>query len=310
MIKVKGNRSKEFAKRKKTGRVLGLTALLSLSMVFGGCKKEDVVRVAVTEEKHVQILAELFCQLAKEKDIECETRQTQPGIANIHPALENDSLQVGIEYTQTAWSNILQKRTTYRPNDLTELQREYHNRKLYWCNLPRVEDAYSLAVSQEMADEYNLQTLGDLAKISETLVIGAPTLFFEEADAYPLIQENYGMDFKTTVNISEQNVAQNILDQKVDVVSAHSLDGGIKAADLVVLEDDLKVGVVATVGIVVSKPAMMEHPQLNVVAQEIGRILTSEQLADLSQDVLNGVATPEEIARQLLIENDLIEQKE
>lgn len=307
---MKGNRSKEFAKRKKTGRVLGLTALLSLSMVFGGCKKEDVVRVAVTEEKHVQILAELFCQLAKEKDIECETRQTQPGIANIHPALENDSLQVGIEYTQTAWSNILQKRTTYRPNDLTELQREYHNRKLYWCNLPRVEDAYSLAVSQEMADEYNLQTLGDLAKISETLVIGAPTLFFEEADAYPLIQENYGMDFKTTVNISEQNVAQNILDQKVDVVSAHSLDGGIKAADLVVLEDDLKVGVVATVGIVVSKPAMMEHPQLNVVAQEIGRILTSEQLADLSQDVLNGVATPEEIARQLLIENDLIEQKE
>lgn len=307
---MKGNRSKQFAKRKKTGRVLGLTALLSLSMVFGGCKKEDVVRVAVTEEKHVQILAELFCQLAKEKDIECETRQTQPGIANIHPALENDSLQVGIEYTQTAWSNILQKRTTYRPNDLTELQREYHNRKLYWCNLPRVEDAYSLAVSQEMADEYNLQTLGDLAKISETLVIGAPTLFFEEADAYPLIQENYGMDFKTTVNISEQNVAQNILDQKVDVVSAHSLDGGIKAADLVVLEDDLKVGVVATVGIVVSKPAMMEHPQLNVVAQEIGRILTSEQLADLSQDVLNGVATPEEIARQLLIENDLIEQKE
>lgn len=307
---MKGNRSKEFAKRKKKGRVLGLTALLSLSMVFGGCKKEDVVRVAVTEEKHVQILAELFCQLAKEKDIECETRQTQPGIANIHPALENDSLQVGIEYTQTAWSNILQKRTTYRPNDLTELQREYHNRKLYWCNLPRVEDACSLAVSQEMADEYNLQTLGDLAKISETLVIGAPTLFFEEADAYPLIKENYGMDFKTTVNISEQNVAQNILDQKVDVVSAHSLDGGIKVADLVVLEDDLKVGVVATVGIVVSKPAMMEHPQLNVVAQEIGRILTSEQLADLSQDVLNGVATPEEIARQLLIKNDLIEQKE
>lgn len=306
---MKGNRSKEFAKRKKTGRVLSLTALLSLSMVFGGCKKEDVVRVAVSEEKHVQILAELFCQLAEEKDIECETRQTQPGIANIHPALENDSLQVGIEYTQTAWSNILQKRTTYRPNDLTELQREYHNRNLYWCNLPRVEDAYSLAISKDMADEYDLQTLGDLAKISETLVIGAPTLFFEEADAYPLIKENYGMDFKTTVNISEQNVAQNILDQKVDVVSAHSLDGGIKAADLVVLEDNLKVGVEATVGIVVSKPAMMAHPQLNVVAQEIGRILTSEQLADLSQDVLDGVATPEEIARQLLIENDLIEQE-
>lgn len=62
-------------------------------------------------------------------------------------------------------------------------------------------------------------------------------------------------------------------------------------------------------GVVISKPAMMAHPQLNVVAQEIGRILTSEQLADLSQDVLNGVSTPEEIARQLLIENDLIEPK-
>lgn len=306
---MKGNGKKDFAKRKKTWRVFGLVACMSMSMVFGGCTKKDVVRVAVSEEQHVQILAELFCQLAEEKDIPCETRKTQSGIANIHPALENDSLQVGVEYTQTAWSNILQKRTTYRPNDLTELQREYHHRNLYWCNLPRVQNAYSLAVSQEMAKKHDLQTLGDLAKMSDTLVIGAPTLFFEEADAYPLIKESYGMRFKTMVNISERGVAQNVVDHKVDVVSAYSLDGGIKAADLVVLEDDLKVGVVATVGIVVSKPAMMAHPQLNVVAQEIGRILTSEQLADLSQDVLNGVSTPEEIARQLLIENDLIEPK-
>lgn len=306
---MKGNGKKDFAKRKKTWRVFGLVACMSMSMVFGGCTKKDVVRVAVSEEQHVQILAELFCQLAEEKDIPCETRKTQSGIANIHPALENDSLQVGLEYTQTAWSNILQKHTTYRPNDLTELQREYQKRNLYWCNLPRVEDAYSLAVSQETAKKYDLQTLSDLAKVSEALVIGAPTLFFEEADAYPLIKESYGMSFKTTVNISEQDVASNILDQKVDVVSAHSLDGGMRAADLVVLEDDLNVGVVATVGVVISKPAMMAHPQLNVVAQEIGRILTSEQLADLSQDVLNGVSTPEEIARQLLIENDLIEPK-
>lgn len=294
----------------KTWNVFGLVVLMSISMLFGGCTKKDVVRVAVSEEGHVQILAELFCQLAKEKDIECETRDTQSGIANIHPALENDSLQVGVGYTQTAWSNILQKRTAYRPNDLTELQREYQKRNLYWCNLPRVEDAYSLAVSQETAKKYDLQTLSDLAKVSDTLVIGAPTVFFEEADAYPLIKEKYNMSFKKTVNISEQNVAANIFDQKVDVVSAHSLDGGIRAANLVVLEDDLKVGVVATVGIVVSKPAMMAHPQLNVVAQEIGRILTSEQLADLAQDVIDGMATPQEIARELLIENDLIEQND
>lgn len=305
MMKV--NATKCWARVRKQLKSFGVIAFMATSTILSGCAKRDVVRVAVSEEAHVQIIAEMFCQLAKEKEIECETRQTQSGIANIHPALENDSLQVGVEYTQTAWSNILQNRTTYRPNNLTELQREYHKRNLYWCNLPLIEDAYSLAITQEMADEYDIQTLSDLAKISDELVIGAPTLFFEEADAYPLIEENYGMSFKTTVNIPEQGAAQALLDQKVDVVSAHSLDGGIHAANLVVLEDDLKVGVVATAGIVVSKPAMMAHPQLNVVAQEIGRILTSEQLATLSQDVLSGTSTPKEIATHLLVENDLIE---
>lgn len=264
--------------------------------------------MAISEEPQVQIIGYMFCQLAKEKGIECEVRETQSGIANIHPALENDSLQVGVEYTQSAWSNILQNKTAYQPNDLTALQRGYEKRNLYWCNLPQVEDTYSLAISNEMASEYDIVTLSDLAAISDSLTIGAPTVFFEEADGYPLISANYDMTFGTTKNIPESGVAQAILDGKVDVVSAHSLDGSIHAAGLVVLEDDLNARNVATAGIVVNKSAMMEHPQLNVVAQEIGRILTSEQLAEYSQGIKLNLYTAEQVATYLLVENSLLEE--
>lgn len=298
------NNAKWFAKR----WVLSILPIVAISLNLGGCAKKDIVRVAISEEPQVQIIGYMFCQLAKEKDIECEVRETQSGIANIHPALENDSLQVGVEYTQSAWSNILQNRTAYKPNDLTALQREYEKRNLYWCNLPRVEDTYSLAIGNDMAMDYDIVTLSDLAAISDSLVIGAPTAFFEEEDGYPLISDKYDMHFKTTVNIPESGVAQAILDGKVDVVSAHSLDGGIRAAGLLVLEDDLNARNEATAGIVVNRSAMMDHPQLNVVAQEIGRILTSEQLAEFSQGIKLNLYTAKQAANYLLMENGLLEE--
>ena len=68
---MKGHGKKGSVKRKKTWRIFGLVACMSMSMVFGGCTEKDVVRVAVSEEQHVQIFAELFFQLAKEKLLIC-----------------------------------------------------------------------------------------------------------------------------------------------------------------------------------------------------------------------------------------------
>lgn len=294
---------------KKTGKWI-LTGLLAVCLILSGTagclSQQGGIRIGVSSVIHEQILGWMVRELAVRQGIEAHIREVAPGIANIQPALESDSLQVGIEYSQNAWKNVLLEKSAYQAGDLGVLQTRYKKLGLHWMELPMVQDHYSLAVSRHIAIEKNLETLSDLTAVSDTLILGAPTAFFEEQDGYPLLDSHYGMKFRSTRNLSSDMLVEAVLRDKVDVIPAHSLDGHLAGTDFVILEDDRQVHDDTMAGIVVTDSALMEYPQLAAIAQELGRTLTASQLSLAAYNVVLGNETPQEAALQLLKSNDLI----
>ncbi len=293
--------------KKKLAWLLSLMMALTL---FAGCAKPDEkILVGVSDEAHMQIIGWMFRELAARKGIECQIRETGSGTASIQPALESDSLQVGIEFTEAAWRNVLQHKEVYHAGDLGILQRQYKERGLAWYNLPQVKDHYTLVISKRLALKENIKTLGDLLEISDQLTIGAPTIFFEDSTGYPYLQNEYGFDFKTTVNLPENGLVESIFERKVDVIPAHSVDGYVNKAELVLLEDDLEAREDTTAGIVITQEALKAHPELAQIAQAIGKVLTGKQLAIMAGGVVSELFTPQEAALMLLKSKNLIVEK-
>lgn len=298
-------------KGKSIRQLLAFLLCLTLSLgTLAGCADRDAILVGVTSQIHEQIIGWMIRELAARDGIECQIRETGPGIANVQPALENNSLQIGIEFSQSAWRNVLQKKKSYAAGDLAELQSAYKKRGLYWYSLPMVEDHYSLAISRTLAKQTGVETLSDLAGIADTLTLGAATSFFQEAEGYPLLNSVYGISFQTTKNLASDGLVSGVLNGKVDVIPAHSLDGEIAGTEFVLLEDDLQMHDDTTAGIVITKDALMEHPQLAEMAQDIARVLKGKQLAHYANAVVKGDCTAQEAALQLLKVKDLITEKQ
>ncbi len=299
------------ARKLKTAGIFLLIPFLALSLLMGGCANDQggKVRIGVSDEGHVQIIGWMFRELAARQGIECQICETGSGTANVQPALENNSLQVGIEFTQSAWVNVLHKKTNYQFDDLGILQKEYQKLNLYWYSLPMVADHYTLAISRKLAEKEKIATLSDLAAISPDLTIGAQTSFFEEADEYPLLSATYGMDFKKCVNLPRDQLTDAVRKGKADVIPGHSLDGRIRRSELLLLEDDLQLHNDTTAGIVITKEALMAHPDLGEIAMEIARVLRGEQLALYAEGVEYGLYTPQDAALQLLKSKGLITEK-
>lgn len=304
------NRKAGFCSSFSRYAALLLVPFLALSLLTGcASSNPDKVRIGVSDEGDVQIIGWMVRELASRRGIECQICETGSGTANIQPALENNSLQVGVEFTQSAWVNVLHQKTNYQFDDLGTLQKGYEKLNLYWYSLPMVADHYTLAISRELAQEKNIKTLSDLAKISGDLTIGAQTSFFEEADEYPLLSSAYGMDFKKGVNLPRHELTNAVRKHQVDVIPAHSLDGRIRRSELILLEDDLQIHNDTTAGIVITKDALMNHPVLGEIAQEIARILKGEQLALYSEGVEYELYSPQDAALQLLKAKGLITEK-
>lgn len=291
-------------------KYLGLlmSFVLSLSLL-AGCADEHAVLVGVSDEAHIQIIGYMVRELAARKGIECQMRETGSGIANVQPALENGCLQIGIEFTESAWRNVLQKKESYHAGDLGVLQSDYKKLGLSWYNLPMVKDHYTLAISRRLMLNENINTLSDLLEADDQLTIGAPTIFFEDSTGYPYLQSEYGFDFASTSNLPEDGLVQALLDRKVDVIPAHSVDGYVNKAELVILEDDLGVREDMTAGIVITKAALKAHPELAQIAKSIAAALTDSQLAVLASGVASDLFTAQQAALMLLKSKNLIVEK-
>ena len=100
------------------------------------------------------------------------------------------------------------------------------------------QNTYALAVKRDFADEHQLKSISDLAKIENQIKAGFTLEFIDRADGYKGIQELYQLDFPSVQSMEPSLRYQAINNGDVNVVDAYSTDSELKQYDLVVLEDD------------------------------------------------------------------------
>lgn len=174
--------------------VLGMLA--SIGMVLAACggnsdgdqAAEGNKQITVSSKNFTEnvILAHMMAELIEAKTDIKVTRTVNLGGSNVvWNALKNNEVQLFPDYTGTIVANYYQEETGTSEESLSKTRELLKADNLAFLEPFGMNNTYTLAVTKETADQYNLKTFSDLAKVSDDMTLGVEFEFLDRDDGYP-----------------------------------------------------------------------------------------------------------------------------
>ena len=291
---------------------LVVACMLVTGTAFAGGKKEapqgGTVHMATKSMTEQFILASMMKTLI-EQDTDLTVKLTEGvggGTMNIQPAMVKGEFDFYPEYTGTGWNNVLKMQGLYSEALFDQLVAGYKELGMSWVGMLGFNNTYGIAVRTEIADQYNLKTLSDLAAVAPQLVFGANYDFFERLDGFDALCQAYGLKFKDTVDMEMGLKYDAIRQKEIDVVNAFTTDGQLSSSNVTVLADDKGFYPSYMCGFVVRDEVLAAHPELLDVFKQVEHILTDEKMAAMNYQVEVEGQDPAAVATNFLKEAGLV----
>ncbi len=299
-------------KKKISGGAILIILVLVLSMSLVSCGNDEDETIVVASKPHAEqyILGEMLSILIEEHtDLSVERNLgIGGGTSNIHPAVLAGDIDLYPEYTGTSWMFVLNEDLIEDPEELYQKTKEAYMEEfdIAWLDLYGFNNTYALAVSREIADEYQLNTYSDLAEVSSELRFGAEYDFYERDDGYDALVAHYGFNFQREIELDIGLKYQAIGQGEVDVINAFSTDGLINAYDLKVLEDDQRFFPSYFAGTVIRQETLDRYPELEEVLNRLGGMISDEEMIEMNYLVEEENQEADKVARDFLEMKGLI----
>lgn len=286
-----------------------ISVLVCTAFILTGCSSDkDVISMASKPMTEQYILSSMF-QMLLEEHTDLTVNLTQGvggGTSNIAPGMESGEFDLYPEYTGTGWNEVLKESTLYTEDKFDKLQNGYGKMRMVWKGMIGFNNTYGIAVRKDIADEYNLSTYSDLAKISDQLVFGAEYDFFERNDGFDALCDTYGLTFKDTTDLDIGLKYEAMNQGKIDVMNIFTTDGQLSVSDVTVLKDDKNLYPSYSCGFVVSQAVLDTYPELEEVLAIFEGLVTDNEMATMNYQVESEGKEPEEVAKVFLTEKGLL----
>ncbi|MEC5156272.1 ABC transporter permease/substrate-binding protein [Chryseobacterium sp. MP_3.2] len=282
--------------------MFSIAALFYLNPLSSNKSKTIVVASKPTSEQF--ILGEIISQtIENNTDIKVIRKfGIGGGTTNIHPAMLSKDLDVYVEYTGTAWLNVLKKDLPQKQLiNFEELNKTYENQfKLKWLGLLGFNNTYGLAISKSDAEKQNILSYSELAVKSGDFTFGAEFDFFERSDAFPGLKKTYPFQFK---NLEEMDINlryKAFEEGKINAVDVFTTDAQIKNLNLKVLKDDKNYFPNYEAGIVIRQEILEKHPAVEKLLLQLQGNISTEKMQELNYQVEIENKSPAEVAKNFI----------
>ncbi|HSK93677.1 MAG TPA: ABC transporter substrate-binding protein [Candidatus Angelobacter sp.] len=171
-------------------------------------------------------------------------------------------------------------------------------------------DADGFAVRQETADEYELETMSDLAEVAGELSWGVAQECADNPNCGPGLERVYGISLDDlevqTLAACTPAIAEALNQSNIDVAQVCTTQPEIAAFNLVLLEDDQQLAPAQNlVPVVRSEIADQGGELLADTLNAVSERLTTEELTNLGNAVVINGESYADAARQWLEDNGL-----
>jgi osmoprotectant transport system permease protein len=277
--------------------------------VYSKAKAEDKVVIGSKNFSEQLILGNMLADLIENKtNIKVERKLNLGGTQVAFSALNKGDIDMYVEYTGTGLVDILNKSPQSNPNQVYDIVQKEFNKK-YQIQLLKplgFNNTYALAVRQDTAKQYGLNSITDLSKVSDGLIMGPTIEFPNREDGLIGLSKTYNMKFKDVKAVDGGLRYTALKNHKSDVIDAFSTDGLLEAFHLKVLKDDKHFFPPYYAVPILKEKTLKKHPELKNVINSLSGKLTDEKMRELNYKVDSLKQSPAKVAKEFLEEEGLL----
>lgn len=295
-----------------TGGVILILMLLSAcaGQPGGSAGGNATIRVASKVFTEQFILGHMYALVLENAGFTVERRLNLGGTPVVHEALLNGQVDLYPEYTGTGLLTVLKQEVMSDPAavylTVNEMYREQFD--LVWLQPAPMNNTQALAMTRARAEDLGIRTISDMVARAGELVMVGPPEFVEREDGLPGIKAVYGdFELRDYIAVDPGLRYQALTSGEADVAVAFGTDGEIAAFDLVVLEDDRNMFPPYQVAPVIRSEVLEANPGIEDVLNDLSARITNEVMQSLNYEVSGNQREPEEVAREWLQQQGLIE---
>jgi len=298
---------------KKTITTLSLISLAALVMIFFpllSSKQQDEIVIAGKLGAEPEILINMYKLL-----IEQETDLTvtlKPGLGKtsfVFNALKSGSIDIYPEFTGTAISEFLKEEAINNNQEDVYLQAKEGMQEQFdmvMLSPMNYNNTYALAVSEELAESYQLQKISDLKPIEQKVKAGFTLEFNDREDGYVGIQKRYGIAFTTLATMEPKLRYQAIQSGNINLLDAYSTDSEIRQYKLRVLEDDQALFPPYQGAPLLRKETLIDYPEIGEALNQLADHITDDEMREMNYQVNVEGKLAAEVAKEYLIKIGLL----
>jgi len=274
---------------------------------------QEPVTVSSKIDTEGSVLGELIVQRLEAGGVEMEERLQLGATSIVREALLAGEVDLYPEYTGNGafFFDMTDSDIWHDPQAAYETVRELDAENgLTWLMPASANNTWAISVRGELAREHELATLEDLAAFLDEggkLKLAASAEFVESEQALPAFQQAYGfeLDDDQLLVLSGGNTASTMRaaaqqTSGVNAAMTYGTDGGLKALDLVVLEDTQGVQPVYQPAPVVRAEVLEAWPEIENLLAPVFEALDLDTLQRLNGDVAVNGRAPADVAADFL----------
>lgn len=274
----------------------------------------EAIRVASKIDTEGGLLGNILVLMLEKNGLPIENKVSLAASSIVRQALLTGEIDIYPEYTGNGaffsktpnsldWKDHVKGYQAIKTYD-------YDQHAIIWLKPAPANNTWAIAVTNALAKEHDLKTLGDLANYVNQggfIKLSASAEFVDSPVALPSFQKMYG--FKLTdeqlLVLSGGNTAATIQAaangiNQTNAAMVYGTDGAISAAGLVVLDDPKGAQAVYAPTPIIRKSVLESYPQIEQILEPVFASLDRETLQQLNQQIqVDGIAA-KEVARKYL----------
>lgn len=289
---------------------VSVTALLMIVLPLVNFNKNEEIVIGGKLGSEPEILINMY-KLLIENETDLDV-QLKPGLGKtsfVFNALKSGSIDIYPEFTGTAISEFLkEKAVNNNQEDVYNQAKEgmMKDFEMVMLSPMKYNNTYALAVSNDIAKEYQLKTISDIKAVQDKIKAGFTLEFNDREDGYLGIQELYGITISSINTMEPKLRYQAIETGDIDLLDAYSTDSEIRQYQLTVLEDDQQLFPPYQGAPLLRKETMEKYPELEPVLNKLAGRITDDEMREMNYQVNVEGKNALDVAREFLVKSGLL----
>ena len=232
--------------------------------------------------------------------------ELKPGLGKtsfVFNALKNGNIDIYPEFSGTAVFTFLNETPVNNNAEdvFNQAQKGMETKfKMVMLKPMKYNNTYAIAVSKKFADENNLKTISDLARVKDKIKAGFTREFNDREDGYPGLKKLYQFEIPNIKEFEPKLRYVAVQSGDINLVDAYSTDPEHAQYNMVILKDDKHLFPPYQGSPMMREETLKKYPELKKILEKLSGKISDEEMSTMNYRVSVKGEKAEDVAREYL----------